>query len=346
MAAYGWRKNRSVIRGLYDEGRRFDFFQAVRLLEILAHPRASMGEDNDPKSEAVRFRSTIRFSFPASDIESVEAPSGDEPAGMEVNFMGLAGAVGPLPRSFSEEVVDKTSRKDTAARDFLDIFNHRLLSLFYRARRRFRLALHWGPPETSRIARVLFSFMGLETHGLRERMHMPDRSLLQFAGLFARQARSMVGLERVLETHFRVPVEIVPYRGRWYALPRSECSVIGTRGHNRVVGRNLVLGTRVWDQGSGVELVIGPLPLETFIGFLPVGGAYRALSALTRFYASDEFDFTARLTITAREVPELRLGDKTWLGWTTWLKTEELEEDDSQVRLSLKRDLRTEEHAA
>ncbi|MDX6272686.1 MAG: hypothetical protein QOD28_3909, partial [Acidobacteriota bacterium] len=46
MGAYGWGKKSSVIEWLFAEGYRFDFFQAVRLLEILNSP-SKPGPAND-----------------------------------------------------------------------------------------------------------------------------------------------------------------------------------------------------------------------------------------------------------------------------------------------------------
>src|SRR5262249_18384537 len=140
MAGSGWRKDLALIEQLYAESYRFDFFQAVRLLASLAHQSRELGEGIYAEREAVNFRSSLSAVFPASEIDHLAA-SDSEPPEMTVNFFGLGGAFGPLPRPFSERVLTQARRRDTAARDFLDIFNHRLVSLFYRVRQHHRAAL-------------------------------------------------------------------------------------------------------------------------------------------------------------------------------------------------------------
>ena len=346
MAAYGWRTNRSVSRGVTSEGHLFDFFQAVRLLEIIGQAEVSVGEGFEPAKEKVRFKSNPGLGFPASDIQRIEAAEDGLPAIVEVNFLGLTGVQGPLPRSFAEEILTRKKYRDHAAADFLDIFNHRLVSLLYRARKRFKLSLHWGPPETSRIAQVFFAFIGLHTPGLRGRMRVRDRSLLGYAGLLARQARTMVGLRQIVAHYFGVAVELRPLQGKWHRLSEDQWTRIGTSGSQQVLGQTAVLGTRCWDQTAGVELGIGPLDFSHFRQLLPIGRAFEALQTLIRFYTHGEFDFSSELTLEAKEVPELRLGRGSRLGWTTWLKTREFETDDSQVRLTILRQQTTEEAPA
>ncbi|MCB1033139.1 MAG: type VI secretion system baseplate subunit TssG, partial [Acidobacteria bacterium] len=142
MAAYGWSQGTSVAQGLFGEGHRFDFYQAVRILEMMTPERAGVGIQDDPEREVVRFSSRVRMDYPATDVDSVAAPRrhGDVPV-MKVNFLSLAGALGPLPNRLSEVLLERLSKKDEALRDFLDIFNHRLISLMYRARKKVRISL-------------------------------------------------------------------------------------------------------------------------------------------------------------------------------------------------------------
>ena len=44
MAAFGWQREKSVHEWLFTEAYRFDFFQAVRLLELIFPESAPVGE--------------------------------------------------------------------------------------------------------------------------------------------------------------------------------------------------------------------------------------------------------------------------------------------------------------
>jgi type VI secretion system protein ImpH len=338
MAFHGWGTDGSVAQLLFSEGWRFELYQAVRLLERMAPGCAPVGEGTEPDREAIRFVSRTGFDFPASEVQEIELPKieGDQ-VRMTVNALGLAGALGPLPAPFSELLVQRTWAKDTALRDFLDIFNHRLISLLHRARKRHRAGLAWDRPDREPFARAAFSMMGLGTDGLRNRMDVEDRSLLQYTGIVARRARSIVGLEMIVADHFGVEVHSRQMIGRWLEIAEDQRTVLGVFG-----GRNneltalragAVLGAKVWEQQAAFELRLGPLNLGQFLDFLPIGRAYHSLVQLIRFYAGDELDCDVRLTLKAGEVPGCRLGAGPRLGWSSWLRTKPFAEDDSQVRL-------------
>lgn len=325
MAASNWRKKRSVAETLFTESHRFDFYQTVRLLEIIDPVGASVGDGTDPAAETVRFRSSLSSTFPASDVDRVALPEkGDTRFRVDVNFMGLAGAFGPLPPPLAEEVAARARAHDEAGRDFLDMFNHRLVSLMYRARRKHRPELGRGTPADTNFAFYFYSVMGLGTGGLRGRMDVPDRALLHHAGQIGQQPRSLHGLERLLRDHFGVRVEAEPLQGGWLELDETQVTRLGARlGRNRTLGRDAVAGTRVWDQQAGVGLVVGPLGLRRFRDFLPIGPAWAPLLSLFGFYAGTNLDCTVRLRLLPSQVPvsKLKRGLYPHLGWTSWLKT-------------------------
>lgn len=324
MAAFGWRTDRPVVEQLFAEAWRFDFFQAVHLLERLLPRAERVGETSGVRPEPVRFRSSLMAAFPASEIDRlVLGLRPGEPPEMTVNFMGLAGGFGPLPPPLAEHVLARSRRGDTAARDFLDIFNHRLVSLFYRARARHRLSLARGTPADSNFALYLFALIGLATPELRGRMPFPDRALLHYAGLLSQAPRSLHGLERLLADYFGVPVHGVPLEGRWLAIDESEQTRLGASGRNQRLGGGAVLGRRAWDQQAGLTLILGPLSYQRFRELLPDGKAHRRLQALVGFYAEAPLEPAYRLRLKPEEVPKTRLGRKrgALLGWTSFLTT-------------------------
>jgi len=338
MAFHGWGTDGSVAQLLFSEGWRFELYQAIRLLEKMAPGTVPVGEGQEPDREAIRFISRVAFDFPASEVQGIELPHAEgDPVRMTVNALGLAGALGPLPAPFSELLLQRNAAKDTAFRDFLDIFNHRLISLLHRAKKRHRPGLAWDRPDREPFARAAFGLMGLGTEGVRNRMDLEDRTLLQYTGLVARRAKSIVGLELIVADHFGVEVHSRQMIGRWLEIGDDQRTAIGvTEGRNNeltALGAGAVLGAKVWDQQAAFELRLGPLTLGQFLDFLPIGRGYKSLRQLIRFYAGDELDCDVRLTLKAGEVPGCRLGAAPRLGWSSWLRTKPFTEDDSQVRL-------------
>jgi type VI secretion system protein ImpH len=328
---YDWGKETTVHDGLFAEGHRFDFFQAVRLLEIIhtAHGDrlTAPGQGADPAKEIVHFRSSVKLDFPASDVAQVQRkediPVKEQPKAqteMSVNFLGLAGCHGALDIPSTELVLERASHKDTALKDFLDIFNHRLVSLLYRIRKHHRVGLGAAAPGEDSIARYLYALIGMETPRLKGRMHIRDRALLYYAGILAQQPRSMAGLERILTDYFQVDVKTTQFVGAWRDLEEDQWTRIGESGTNQRLGRDtVVLGTRVWDQHARFEIHLGPLSLSDFESFLPTEWRFGVLCDLVRFYVKDDFEFNVRLVLKADQIPPVRLSMQPALSWTSWL---------------------------
>jgi type VI secretion system protein ImpH len=337
-----------VVEALEEEEYTFDFYQAVRLLEAMRPEAVPVGEGPDPSSEAVRFRSELSLAFPASEIIEVIPHEGEPtPAEVLVSFLGVAGAQGPLPRPFTEDILERVASHDTAARDFLDIFNHRLISLLYRAREKHRVGQRVQSPERSATAEMAFSLMGMGGKKLRGRMGIADRSLLYYSGLLSQGVRSAVGLEGILSDFFRVllrPVDDGPpgqirvreFVGRWHALEETERTALGVTNGNCRLGTEAVLGSRVWDQQGMTEIVVGPLDFPRFERFLPGGDALPALKELMTLYLRGDALFVVRLLLRARDVPKTVLSGGSVgarLGLTSWLRTKPFDQDADDVVL-------------
>ena len=326
---------------LFEEGYRFDFFQAVRVLERLYPDRQPVGRDANPAEEAVRFRSHLSLSFPPSAIYEVDrAQDGGGPARMTVAFMGLTGLLGVLPRHYTELLLERMRRKDEGLRDFLDLFNHRLISLFYRAWEKYRFPIAYeravskGEGE-DRFTRHLFDLIGLGTMGLRGRLEVEDEPLLFYAGLLAQHPRSASALEGLLKDYFEVPVSVTQFIGQWLPLSEANRSRLGWGEANNALGVSAVAGSRVWDQQAKFRLELGPLTFIEYCQFLPSYDGFRTLVAITRFSAGEECDFDVQLILKAAEVPWCRLGGNgehaVRLGWSTWLKSREFTADAGEA---------------
>src|SRR5262245_41355488 len=136
-----------LIGPLLDAPYTFDFFRAVEMLEQLRPERAPVGEFSDPNDEVVRFKTHTSVAFPASAIQAFEEGEGDAPAEMTVNFLGLTGPQGVLPLDYTLYAANRERSRDYAMKDFFGVFEHRIISLFYRAWSKSRAEVAFSKPK-------------------------------------------------------------------------------------------------------------------------------------------------------------------------------------------------------
>src|SRR5262245_53336306 len=129
MAAARGRADSALSERLLLEPHRFGFFQAVHLLETFAPGRPGVGRDGPPAAEAVRFTAEPSLAFPASEVLDIDPGEDERPARMVVRHMGLTGPMGTLPRHYTALLIERLRQRDRVLVDFLDLFNHRLVSL-------------------------------------------------------------------------------------------------------------------------------------------------------------------------------------------------------------------------
>ncbi|WP_439630179.1 type VI secretion system baseplate subunit TssG [Gemmata sp.] len=335
----------SVAGRLFAEPHAFDFFQAVWLLELSGGK--PVGRDGPPRAEAVNFGAVPGLAFPPSAVAGLAAAP-DAPPKMVVAFFGLTGPSGVLPEFYSQMVLAQQRAADNPERralaDWFDTFNHRMLSLFYRAWAKYRLPVAYGRtgagagPDPVTAVALSLAGLGMPSFVQRLRVHMAapaapgdpgvmeEGSLVRYAGLFAHPARSAAGLERMLTDYFGAPVAVEQLTGRWRPLSVVNQTRLGRRGQNDELGVSLVVGRRLWDANGGFRVRIGPLDLEQFVSFLPDEAAGRRklflLAELTRFYVRASLDFEVRLVLRAADVPVAQLargGPGPRLGWNAWV---------------------------
>lgn len=352
MAAADGRESADLSARLAETPFRFDFFQAVRLLELLAreraghdhrHPSAPVGQDGAPRHEHVRFRAQPTLGFPAAPLSQVREPAddGQPPGPVEavVTFLGLTGPQGTLPQHYTTLLLRRIRDRDYALRDFLDLFNHRAVSLFYRAWEKYRLPWTYERARrdqtTDPITQILFCLTGFGTAGLRGRGRVADEALLFYAGYLAHYPRSAAALEALLADYFDLPVAVEQAQGQWLTLDDRDCSCLPGPGEpagcNNDLGVSVFLGESVWDVQSKFRVRVGPLRYAQFRRFMPDGDALAVLCQLARTYAGPDLDFDVLPVLLPTEAPRCRLGGDeaaaSRLAWNTWLHEDDYAEN-------------------
>jgi type VI secretion system protein ImpH len=307
---------RGVYRRLLEEGYRFQFVQAVRLLELLNPEAPGPGETFDYDQVPIRLRPSVDLVFPPTDVKRVERSAdvgSAEAVCVESTFLGLYGVDSPLPYYFYDALAREGD--DTLAhRDFLDLFNHRFYAFFYRAWKKYRPGLYHRADGDDRHTRRFVSLAGLTPHAA-DAVPLPRLRFAAAAGLLAPRVRNAAGLEAVVNAFFDgLATEVVENMGRWVEVPTRR----GLGDDRFQLGRDATVGERVFDRSGKFRLRLGPMSVNRYLALLPGAPDAAALHALVRLYVPDYLDFDVELRVRSADIPPTQLGDpQARLGLTT-----------------------------
>lgn len=313
------------------DANRFDFFQAVRLIEC-AHPALPrVGASSRPRDDAMRFAQEPELIFFPTAIKrfsNTRAPT------LAVNFFGLLGPNGPMPTHLTEYVRDRArNANDPTLARFLDVFHHRMASLFYRAWAVAQPVVSLDRNDDDRMSAYVGTTFGLNESALRQRDSVHDFAKLHFAGLLAGPTRHAAGLRLVLARYFGLPVNVTQNIGHWMTLPASALSRLGASDDSARIGIGTMLGARVFDRQHKFRVVLGPLAMRDYERFLPDGASLTHLIDWVRLYVRDPFEWDVNLHLQRADVPPLALGRRQRLGYTTWLHARAATRDATQLML-------------
>ncbi len=348
-----------VAQQLLAEPHRFQFFQAVRLLEQVFHRQGVKPGQAVPMR--LRFRNSLALGFPASELAAEgrvvaldgEAVEGAEAIGQALqeerigevhltpHFMGLLGTSGALPLHYTETLqLRELYERDRAARAFLDIFSTRAVSLHYAAWKKHRLALQYELDRRERFMPLVLSLLGLGQSELRDRMHdgfgdVFDQAVAYYGGALRQRPASAAAMQQVLADYFQVPLTLEQFVGSWYRVPPGQATRLGQA--NAVLGASALAGDRVWQRDLRLRLRIGPLPRARFDAFLPGRPAAAALGKWLSLMTGGTLEYEVRLVLQADEVTGsgLGAGHGARLGWDSYMTTRAQTQDRDDTRYGI-----------
>lgn len=319
MERTSWQEGSGVsIEQLLDAPEEFDFYQAVYLVEqqLSSEDKAwlSVGNDSFPNKELIRFKSDQHIGFPGRPITKAKKRShenGSTSLDLHVSFMGLTGASGVLPRHYSELILQCIKNRDTAMRDFFDLFNHRLISLNYRAWKKYRIS--------SYVEQDIDNYNDPFSRSLMALTGAKNSLGIYYGGLFNKANRSSEGLRRLLTDYLGCRVEIHELQGRWISLAKQDQTKLTSRqdreGQYCRLGSEATLGSRVWDLSSAIKVVVFPETPEQVRRLLPGSELRKSLSTIMDDYVNAlnvNNGTSVKLQIRSKvnHLPKTELGEK------------------------------------
>ncbi len=335
MAAKSRGQTPDLTEQLLKDGSRFPFIQAVRLLRLFMRNKAGGNLDEQEINQHIRVRPKLSLDFPGTDITSIdEDPDKPDRFLLTVSFLGLYGSSSPLPVFYTEDLFEEWREGKSLCRDFLDIINSPLYSLFFRIWSKYQLFYKVAEEGDSKAIQRLYSLLGLENESCQKQFKDTHR-LLRYAGLTTQSPRSAAGLRMLLADRLGEPtVKIIQCVPRTVTIPQSQRFSLGIFGNR--LGENCFMGTEMVDRMGKFQVRLGPVDVDTFHRFLPDQDSFDEIKEMIRFYLDQPLLWELVVLIRTEEIQPAQLGTSRWsqLGWDTWSFSGKPPAGTTKIRLS------------
>lgn len=307
---------------------RFDFYQLLNLLRIHTYTDDRQMAYNS-ESESVYLTSCASLSFSPRDVIALRQ-SEDQRWQLTTSFLGLHGSQSPLPGYYLDNLAQEAVQQETPLIDFLDLFNHRFLSLLHRIWRKYRYYICFEDEGRDAFSQRMYALVGLGSSQLVEKLQINHCKMLAYAGLLSSPGRSADVICGLIAHCFELDdVTLTSWELRYVEIAASEQNRLGEVEHitgrqlrkKSALGDSFTLGARVKDRSGKFTLNINGLSRSRFLDFLPNGQHYLPLTMFMAFILRDQFAWDLRLGIAAQQVSGMVLGTEhsTQLGWTGFL---------------------------
>jgi type VI secretion system protein ImpH len=193
---------------LQESVRRVGFYAALRQIEAACPEKPRLGTSKHAADDPVHLGQEPSMAFATSSLASFEY-GGDGVPRLQQYAIGLFGPNGALPLHLTEHARRRTRHHDdpTFAR-FVDLFHHRMLSLFYRAWANAQPTVSFDRPDEDRFSHYVAALAGLAEPSLKRRDAMPDLAKRHYTGNLMLQTKPADALRALIQDFMRVPTRI------------------------------------------------------------------------------------------------------------------------------------------
>ncbi len=307
QSAYSRLKATGVLEALEGRVTQASLYRFCQLLEQALPDHPPLGSTANPADDPVRFRPDPGMGFPVSELKAIEtdALEPQRPATIRTRLLGLYGVDSPLPTAFLDDITQRREGHQ-ALEAFLDIFNHRIFTQFYRIWRKYSYPATFEAGGSDATSQCLLGLIGLGIPGTERQIATPVSrflALLSVMRLPTRNAEGIAALVKLLAPDTRV--EVTPHWPQLIALlhpaglstERPVCLSQGTP-----------LGSVGQDANSQLQLALFTDNAQEARDWLPAGQLHTDLLVLLRVYLGWRCTARLQLSLPLNSLPHPLLG--------------------------------------
>ncbi|QIC16670.1 type VI secretion system baseplate subunit TssG [Providencia vermicola] len=291
-----------------------NFYRFCQLLEQYNQQHLPLGSTQDPKTDAIRFRPHRGMGFPVTEIKGLDIEDryrNSSVPSIRTTFLGLYGITSPLPTAYIDDIAQRREGTESLT-DFLDIFNHRLITQFYRIWRKYSYPatfLAGGKDETSQY---LYGLIGLGIPGTAQHIQAPLSRFLALLGTLrfpTRTAEGVISLVKLLAPDTQVQVK--PHDPR--RIEQESLSKLSCQKPMTLINKP-VLGQYATDVNSQILIMLQTDNLNEARNWLPDGQLYQDLLALLHVYLGSRVNARLSLKLPRSLLPNAALSTQSHQG--------------------------------
>lgn len=298
----------NVLRVLQPRASEANFFRFCQLLELAAPHQPPLGSTSRPGNDLVRFRPDPGMGFPAGELKSIEFDPDQplRPATVRTRFLGLYGVDSPMPSAYLDDIAQRRDGHE-AVEAFLDIFNHRIHTQFYRIWRKYCYPANFEAGGQDATSQCLLGLIGLGIPGTAKSIATPVSrflALLSVMRLPTRNAEGVVALVKLLAPETEATVT-----AHWpRAVPMCYPASLSIERPVRL-NEGTPPGPVGIDATSELLLCLFTRDQQEAHGWRPGARLYGDLLVLLRAYLGWRCTVTLHLSLLRRDLPEPQLGN-------------------------------------
>jgi len=293
-----------------------NFLATLRQLSALAQDNPIPGNALSYKNENFRLSQAVSLAFPASEVASIRWQT--DQLAIKLYSLGVWGPQGPLPLHFSELALTRFQQQDSALIDFIDLFHHRSMAIFFRAWYAAQDTASLDRPAQDRFSYYLRCLTGLPLSDTLPSSRA-QHQLLSTGFHLARKNCAPQDLISTLKAIFNLPFEIEEFQPGWIDFDRQEQNQLA---HQVQLGVNALLGEASYQSDHRFKIWCGPLSYEQYLSLHPDKPRLAAISHTIQRLTGGNYHYDIHLTLAETYSPSTTLSGNQQLGFTSWLVSE------------------------